>query len=172
MVIDPVTSRAIKAAKDRVRANIEANMTSLVLITRSAGVAGVALDGTGQIETPVADTVYEGVARLANAAGSVTYTVGEEVQFYSSGSATIPIDVHGEPVLVQVNDILHVQGCDDPGMVGRRFRVVDVEAVGLLPGGRRLQLVGIQFYGGWLDDTVRVPSSGQVPNEVPTEWSV
>ena len=172
MVIDTVTNRAIKAAKDRVRANIESNMTSQVIITRSSGMAGVDPDAEGSIESPVAETIYEGPARLANASGSVTYTVGEEVQFYSSGSATVPIDVFGEPILVHVNDILQVLGCDDPVMVGRRFRVVDVEAVGLVPGGRRLQLVGIQFYGGWLDDTVRVPSGGTVPGELPTEWSV
>jgi hypothetical protein len=72
----------------------------------------------------------------------------------------------------QVNDLLEVTAHDDFGFVGRRFRVIDVEGAGLLATERRLQIVGVQRYAGWVDSAVRHPSVGYVPDEVPPEWRV
>lgn len=171
-MVDPLTALAIRQAKNLIRDNVEANMTSTILITRQNRADAASIDSAGEISVTAEQTIYEGVARLHNASGPVTYTIGEEVQFYSSGTATVPLDVDSVPLDVWVNDVLHVTGSDDPVMVGRKFRVVDVEVAGVLAVGRRLQLVGIQRYAGWVDDVVRHPLSGDVPDGVPPEWSV
>lgn len=176
---DLITRRAIKAARRRARANAEGNMVSEVLITRGDPAT---LDGDGML---TADTnpvvVYAGKARLAKATGPVTYTIGDEVQFFSSGTVTVPLtwttqDAEGvvteQPVWVQVNDLLEVTGADDPLFAGRHFRIVDVEMNGLLDGARRLQIVGVARYPGWIDSAVRHPALSGSLDEVPPEWRV
>jgi hypothetical protein len=144
--------------------------TSRVTVTRPPALD---LDPDGVLQATAGVVVYSGPARLGSASGPVTYTVGEEVQFYSSSSCTIPmLDVNGEPTDVSVNDQVRVDAADDPNMAGRVFRVIDVEAAGLMAVGRRLQLVGVQHYPGWVDDVVRHPSSGEAPDVVPPEWLV
>ena len=172
-----IAHRAIAAARARVRQSVEGNMTSRVRVTR--GDAAV-LSGTGElIYDAAAPTLYEGIAHLSTAAGPVTYTIGDEVQFFSSGNATIPLDWCPDPatqevvpVLVQVNDLLEVTAHDDYVYVGRLFRVVDVEAPGTLVASRRLQIVGAQRNPTWIDSAVRHPSVGQIPDEIPPEWNV
>ena len=118
--------------------------------------------------------VYAGVCHLGTAAGPVTYTIGDEVQFFSSGTASIPLDWDpGDgvvPTLPQVNDLLEVTGHDDYGFVGRKFRVIDVENLGTLAGFRHLQIIGIARSPGWVDAAVRHPVTGTIPDEVPPEW--
>lgn len=172
MVADMVALRALSEARKRARDSVEANMASTVLIVRKVPVSGLIPDASGEIEAETDFTVYEGPARVGNATGPVTYTVGDDVQFYSSGSATIPVDVGGVPVDVWVNDLLQVTGSNDPVLAGRLFRVVDVEVVGTLSAGRRLQLVGIQRYPGWIDTLERSRQVDNVPIGVPPEWSV
>jgi hypothetical protein len=169
MVNDSLVRRAIQAAAARAAAQVEANMTSTVIITRPAQLA---LEPDGDLTATIGATVYSGWARVGKAQGPVTYTLGDEVQFYSSGTCTIPLTVSGLPTDPHVNDLLEVTGSADPVMVGRRFRVVDVEAVSIVPDGRRMQLVGIQRYPGWEDDVVRHPAAGGVPDEIPPEWQV
>lgn len=174
---DLVAGRSIAAAKRRARANVEANMLSQVRITRSDAPT---IDSDGLLvadETPA--VVYEGRARLTSATGPVTYTLGEEVQFFSSAAATIPVTLlsRAQPPVVSIvdvaiNDLLEVLGSDDPMMTGKRFRVVDVELQGILVSSRKLQLVGINRYGGWVDDVVRHPATGYVPDEIPPDWHV
>lgn len=171
-----ITRRALARARERASANVAAAMTSTVRITRSS--SGVVEDtGTWAMDQDV--LVYEGPARLGPARGPVTYTIGEEVQFFSSSTATIPLTMPSPtdstvsvPLTVSVNDLLTVLAHDDPGWVGMRARVVDVEAAGLIAAGRRLQLVGVQRYPGWVDDAVRHPAVGHIPDEIPPEWSV
>ena len=165
---DDATTRSLRVARERVRENIEQNMISRIIITRGKPAT---LDVEGLLTAdPDAVLIYQGKARLGNATGPVTYTMGEEVQFFSSASCTIPILKRGEPIWAQINDLLLVSEHDDPVMVGKRFRVVDVEVSGLVAASRRLQLVGMQRYGGWVDQAVRHPAYPDVPDEVPPEW--
>lgn len=165
-----IAARAVQRARERARSNYEGLMTAQVRITRRS-TTGVNAQ-SGSIQAVVDHLVYEGPARLVSASGPVTYTVGEEVQFFSSSYAYLPVDDSLEPVVVQVNDFLEVLAHDDPGMAGRRFRVVDVESSGFLAVSRRIQLVGIQPYPGWTDTTVRIHTDYQPPDVVPQEWSV
>jgi hypothetical protein len=171
-MVDAITATAIRNARAYLRDNVEANMTSTVRISRQQSAADVSVNSAGSISVNSESIIYEGMARMHNASGPVTYTIGEEVQFFSSGRATIPVDVDGDPVDVWVNDLLLVTGSDDPVLAGRRFRVVDVEVAGMMSVSRSLQLVGIQHYSGWVDDSVRVASVGAVPEGLPPEWSV
>jgi len=171
---DLVTGRSIAAARRRARSNVESNMLSVVKITRPPTLS---LDSDGLLEPTEGATVYQGRARLTAATGPVTYTIGEQVQFFSNAACTVPVtlvdaDGNETPVDVQVNDQVHVLGADDPYMTGMRFRVVDVQVQGLLATSRRLELVGAQRSSTWTDAAVRHPASGYVPDEVPPEWTV
>jgi hypothetical protein len=170
-LLERLLEHNVLAAKGATKVQLEAEMTSVVTITRgNEGVLGA--DGSLTMD-PDAPVVYTGPARLGNAQGPVTYSLGEEVQFFSSGSCTIPIGDPGTAEDVpQVNDLVHIDAGDDPGLVGRNFRVVDVEAVGMLPGGRRLQIVGVQRAPNWVDSAVRHPGVGLVPDEVPPQWQI
>lgn len=171
---DLVTGRSIAAARRRARANVESNMLSTLRITRPPTLG---LDSDGLLDATTGTVVYEGKARLTSATGPVTYTIGEQVQFYSSAAATIPVtlveaDGSETPVDVRVNDLVQVTGSDDPMMAGMRFRVVDVQVQGVLAVSRKLELVGAQRSSTWTDTAVRHPASGFVPDEVPPEWTV
>ena len=173
-----IARRSLRAARARVARYVRGNMLSEVRVLRGdAAVLGA--DGELDVD-PDPTVVYQGRARLGTAQGPISYTVGEEVQFYSSGTVTIPADwvpdetqpFDVEPTMPAVNDLLEVTAHDDHGFVGRRFRVIDVESAGLLSTERRLQIVGVQRYAGWVDSAVRHPSAGWVPDEVPPEWRV
>ena len=164
-----IAQRSIAAARRRVRQAVEGNMVSTVRITRPP--AG-SLDDAGELTVAEGPVVYEGKAHLSSVAGPVTYTIGDEVQFFSNGSVTIPLEDLNGPTWIQVNDLVEVTGHDDPVMAGKRFRIIDVEATGLLVAGRKAQIIGIQRYPGWIDSAVRHPSSGRIPDEVPPEWRV
>jgi len=157
--------RVLEHARLQVKTSVEQQMVSVVSITRDKS-------------DPEPTVIYAGDCHLGTAAGPVTYTIGDEVQFFSSGTATIPLDWDplGDgtfvPTLPQVDDILQVTAHDDYGYVGRRFRVVDVENLGTLAGYRRMQIVGIQRSPGWVDAAVRHPSSGPIPDEIPPEWQL
>ncbi len=168
---EQVFANSLEKARAFTRVQLEAEMRSIVRITR--GSEGVLGTGGELTMDPDAPTVYEGKARLANAQGPVTYTLGEEVQFFSSGMCTIPIeDPVGTPTTPQINDLVQILGGDDPLLVGRFFRIVDVEVVGILAGARRLQIVGVQRYPGWVDSAVRHPAAGDVPDQIPPDWVI
>jgi hypothetical protein len=76
------------------------------------------------------------------------------------------------PTQPQINDLLLVTGADDYGMVGRSFRVIDVEDLGTLAGYRHCQIIGVARSPGWLDSAMRHPSVGDVEDEIPPEWRV
>jgi len=167
-----VALRALQSAKAIAQANSEGNMGSAVTITRKPSVAGLALSSVGELDSAGGTVVYSGRAELGNATGPVTYTVGDEVQFFSSGVAIIPVEVDSVPVEPQINDLLRVDASNDPLLTGRLFRIVDVEVSGVLVPSRRLQIVGVARYAGWTDTQVRVRSDGASPSDVPAEWAV
>jgi hypothetical protein len=176
MSMDAVIGGALETARLITKRRVEAEMVSLVQITRGMA-ASLGPDGE-LVPDPAVALVYSGICHLGTAAGPVTYTIGDEVQFFSSGTATIPLewDPLGDGTLVttlpQVDDLLQVTAHDDYGYVGREFRVVDVENLGTLAAYRRLQIVGIARSPGWIDAAVRHPSAGPVPDQIPPEWKL
>lgn len=144
---------------------VESNMTAVVEITRP-GEAGFDVE-TGELTADTGPQVYFGKGRAYQAAGPATLELGDDPQYYSSGFVSVPlVDDSGSNVLPQVNDIVEVVEHPDPLMVGRMFRVMDVEAGGQFAVVRRMQVMGIQRGRNWVPD-------GQAEETViPREWLV
>lgn len=138
----------------------EMNMTATVRIDRPAPAT---LDNaTGDVTAQVQKTVYEGKARLSTVSGPVQYSLGEEPQYFSSGTVYIPLlDADGQPTTPQVNDVVIVTSHPDVLMVNRAFRVMNVNASGQFVATRELSVTGVQRWEAW------TPS-----NDIPPEWYV
>lgn len=117
--------------------------------------------GSGRVQAVVDKVVYEGKARVTTTGGPVTYQLGEEPQYFSQAQVSIPLVSEGEPTLPQVNDTLTVLAHHDALMIGRQFRVVDVEAAGQFQAVRRMQVVGVQRWEAWTPQ-----------EDIPQEWRV
>ena len=155
-----------KAAAYCSRVFAERNMVDRVLVWRPA--EPVLLDGYGRLQSQVDFYVYDGKARVWSTTGPLTIGVGDEPRYSSQTFCSIPLakpDPFSNPESSiaespRVDDIVQVQQHRDPLMLDRYFRVVDVEAGGLLPPCRRMQLVGIQASRQWGEDGI------------PTEWII
>lgn len=144
----------------------ERNMVDEVTIWRPA--EPVLLSYDGKLMSQVDIYVYEGPARVWNVQGPLTMGIGDEPTYYSQTFCSIPLsypDPFSNPTMPipespRVDDIVQIFQHRDPLMLDRFFRVVDVEAGGLLPACRRMQLVGIQASKQW------------GPDSIPTEWVI
>lgn len=137
----------------------ESNMTAVVRITRMDSPNFDDLDGI--LSAIAGDLVYEGQARVYGVAGPVQMALGEEPQYFSSTYVSIPL----ASTMPRVDDVVEVLWHLDESMVGRKFRVQDVEAGGQFPTVRRMQVMGVQRSKQWVDH----PS---VPRDIPEEWRV
>ena len=146
------------------RRYVEANMTAKVTITR---MAEPYFDADGKLQATEMYVIYEGKARVYGVSGPVTMNLGEEPQYFSSTYVSIPID-STQP---RVDDVIEVTSHHDWTMVGRTFRVMDVEAGGQYPSVRRMQVTGIQRSKQWGS-----PASPKHPTstdfDIPEEWKV
>lgn len=122
----------------------EYNMTAGVRIMRMTDV--LFGSDTGVVEAQESELVYEGPARVYTISGPSTYNLGEEPQYFSGSYVTVPITADPVPM---VDDVVEVLTHLDPAVVGRRFRVMDVESGGQYPGYRRLQVTGVQSSKQW-----------------------
>jgi len=117
---------------------------------------------TGDATATVLSTIYTGKGRVTTIAGPVQYQLGEEPQYFSSGAVSIPLlDDDGQPTTPQVNDVVVVVAHPDVLMVGRAFRVMDVQASGQFEAVRNISVTGVQRWEAW------TPA-----NDIPPEWYV
>lgn len=140
------------------RAYAELNMVSQVTITRP----GPLTAATGHdMAASTATGVYVGKARVYSTSGPQWGTWGDDVQAAQATYVSIPLEVAGDVTSPVVDDIVEVTTHLDPLMVGRFFRIVDVEQAGQIPAVRRMQVVGIEQQPSWTD-----------PNapDIPVEW--
>jgi hypothetical protein len=137
----------------------ESNMTASVRVTRMDSPNFDDIDGL--LTAITGDLVYEGPGRVYGVAGPVQMALGEEPQYFSSTYVSIPL-ASDQP---RVDDVVEVLEHSDASMVGRKFRVQDVEAGGQFPATRRMQVMGVQRSKQWTDH----PS---VPRDIPDEWRV
>jgi hypothetical protein len=162
VVVIPVTAML---AQTYARRFAEANMTALVELTRP----GAALFDTvsGELAADEGPVVYEGKARVYPVAGPVMLDLGDGPQYFSSSYVSMPlVDDDGVNVLPEVDDLVEVLEHPDPLMLGRRFRVTDVEAGGQFAVVRRVQAVGVQRSRTW------EPDAQAEQAEIPREWLV
>jgi hypothetical protein len=125
---------------------VNLNMHHAVLITRMTD--PVFDSTTGTLSAQLAEVVYSGAARIYSVTGPVTYSLGDEPQFFSTTYVSIPLeDGWDEPRRADVVEI--VASPNDPAMVGRQFQVTDVEAGGQYTACRRLSVIGVQESQNW-----------------------
>jgi hypothetical protein len=124
------------------------NMTATVRVDRPGTPT---LDTTGgDVTAVVSKVVYEGKGRVSTVSGPVQYSLGDEPQYFSSGSIFIPLlDDSGLPTTPQVNDIVTILSHIDVLMVDRVFRVMNVQASGQFVAARELAVTGVQRWEGW-----------------------
>lgn len=108
---------------------------------------------TGSVEASEIFVLYEGKARVYTISGPVQMGVGEEPTFYSSTYVSIPV----QSPLPMVNDMIEIIYAPDSAVVGRQFRVMDVESGGQFPATRRVQVTGIQPSKQWVGTNSRWP---------------
>jgi len=128
----------------------EANMTATVRIARMQQPAEYTDDDWSNVSTQLQVT-YEGKARLWGVSSAGANDYGDEMTAFSSSYVSLPLTVgdDNEPPDVQVDDIVLVLTHPDPAVVGRSFRVMDVDAGGQFPAARRLQVTGVQRSRNW-----------------------
>ena len=67
----------------------EMNMTATVRIDRPD--VATLNASTGDVTSQVLKTVYEGKGRVSGVSGPVQYSLGEEPQYFSSGTVYVPL---------------------------------------------------------------------------------
>jgi len=140
----------------------EANMTAAVTITR---MAEPSLDDlTGGLTATEQFVLYSGKARVYGVSGPMTMSLGEEPQYFSSTYVSIPLAAP----MPHVDDMIEVTAHHDWTLVGRTFRVMDVESGGQYPAVRRMQVTGVQNSKQWVQaSTARHPAA-----TIPKEWRI
>ncbi len=127
----------------------EGNMRAKVRIARPAEPEVSPTDDLMAIPK-VVRFVYEGRARIYTVSGPQPSFGAEEDAVFSSSFISVPLsDTKGQPVLTQVNDLIEVLEHSDGLLVGRVFRVLDVDAGGQWPAVRRHMVSGAQRFAGW-----------------------
>lgn len=131
-------------ALDAAQRYAESNMTATVRVSR---LADPTLNVTTGVLTadPAGDTVYEGAGRVWTVAGPLTMGIGDELSTFSSTFVSIPMSAD----LPHVDDLVEITAHSDPTMVGRAYRVMDVEAGSQIPAARKMQVQGIQSSPEW-----------------------
>lgn len=115
-----------------------AQMTSTITITRPTETAFNAT--TGDLTAGTAAAVWSGPGRIYSEAGSLTAIGGELV---SLGQTFIAIPQSA--TLPHVDDLVTVTASsDDPALVDRVFRIVDVSMGGVISPTRKLTVTAIE----------------------------
>lgn len=152
------------------RRYVISNMTSWVRIARRDRIE-VAHDGQGVAIPIYLSLLYEGVARVYPASGPQNVDSTEESQVFASSYVSTPMkDLNGELLLTQVNDVIEVVRTSDPLLVGRYFRVIDVDAGGQWAHVRRHMVTGAERYEGWTwreHGNVGIPRGGTGQSALP-----
>lgn len=130
--------RSLKLAAVAAQRYAESNMIAAVSISRPTAL--VFNQTTGALVETSAAPLYVGKARITPMSGPLQFSVGDEPQFYSAASVSIPL---AAPV-PRIDDVLTVTAHPDPAVVGRVFRITDVTGAGEIPDCRRLSVVGVQ----------------------------
>lgn len=153
-------------------------MTAKVQVVRAVSPSFDEESGVVSADEDMAEVVYEGRGRVYTVSGPVTYSLGDQNQYMSASYVSVPVTVtsrvNGAEVVEVVrprnDDLVLVLEHDDPVMVGRWFRVMDVEAGGQWIAARRMQVVGVQWSRHWqrtVDPEMRVER--HLP---PKEWQL
>lgn len=95
--------------------------------------------------------------------GPLLYGIDDESQEFSQTYVSIPIEVDGNLTSPMVDDIVEVVDHPDALLVGKYFRVRDVQSGSQLPVTRLMQVAGAQRGTHWVDES---------SPDIPPEWLV
>jgi len=150
--IRAIVRRANTLAETYAAAQAEGTMTAVVKIIRRDDSTDLGWDSaTSTLVMDEPEVIWGpelpggGIGKVSSVTGPVTMALGDEPQYFQSTFASIP-KWAAQP---EVDDILTVIAHDDPKLVGRSYRVVDVERGGQIPVAHRMQVVGIQPGRTW-----------------------
>ena len=131
-------------AKAYVRRAAEAQFTCTVRIFTPTDPT---LDtNTGLYTSVEGAETYNGPARIWSVDGGQLIEVGEGDYAFQSTYCSIPWDHQPIP---QVDQQVEVVASDDPGLVGRAFRIMSVDGGGQARATRRMQITGMTENRTW-----------------------
>ena len=152
-LIASAAHRTLKAAQPYAEALSEGSMNAVIKITR--GAEPVFNETSRELEMSVEADVYgpdspeKGVAGVYSTSGPVQMAIGDEPQYYSSTNVVIPRSA-ANPRIDDIIEILEWTTEDQPDdIVGRLFRVVDVEVGGRIAASTRMQAIGVAPSRQW-----------------------
>jgi len=130
----------------------DSNMLSSVRIVR---MAEPVLDQSNEgVVLPVlAKALYEGRARIYGLSGPQTSDAMDESQTFSTSYVSVPmraLDMRGDPLATQVDDMIEVTAHSDATVVGMVLRVLDVDAGGQWPACRRHMVTTARPSPSWV----------------------
>jgi hypothetical protein len=111
-------------------------------VTRELGMAT-------EVEIYGPDGPEGGIAGIYATSGPVTMALGDEPQYYSSTTVSIPRSAPNPRIDDVVEVLSWTTGTNTEDIVGRLFRVVDVEVGGRLTATTRMQAIGIAPSRQW-----------------------
>jgi hypothetical protein len=115
------------------------NMTSTVSVVRKS--VPVLDPDSGMLSSLDDHVVYTGIARVYSVSGPLTMQVGDEPQYFSATTVSIPERTDPWP---QVDDVVTILTCPDDKVVGRSYRVTDVNVAGQFASALALSCTGVQ----------------------------
>jgi hypothetical protein len=143
-------------ARGYARRHATAHMYYMVQIERMA--AGVFDSASGQITTSVKSIIYTGPARIWTVAGPQVIAVGEDQMAFTQTNMSIPWDATPVPNRDDIATVLNYTAhpaFGDPSLIGRSFRVLDVQFGGQMYATRRMSVLAIEESAAWGPDSLR-----------------
>lgn len=151
--ISAVIGRSNKYARMLAQVHAKGNMIAKIELKRGGDAAPVWNPVTNQVESPEGEVIWgpdpadptKGIARIYAVTGPVTMGLGDEPQYFQSTYISIPL----EAPLPEIDDVVEVIEHPDIKLVGRFYRVVDVERGGQIPVVHKMQVVGVEPSRSW-----------------------
>jgi hypothetical protein len=143
-------------ARSYARRHATAHMYYTVAITRM--VAGAFDEATGGITSQIGVAVYQGPARIWTVAGPMVISSGEDQMSFSQTNMSIPWDTDPVPRRDDIASVLDYQlrdGFGDPALLGRHFRILDVQLGGQMYAARRMSVSVVSASSAWGEDSLR-----------------
>lgn len=138
-----IPANALETARLFARSYLKKNMIAGVEAVRV-----VRTDPGSNIGATV-KVIYRGVGRLHMVGGPSNQYLGDELTVHASSNISTPISVDGRLVDIRVDDQMKILRHEDELMVGRVFRVIDVDYGGQFSVHRTHQVTTIQPSAEW-----------------------
>lgn len=143
-------------ARSYVRGHATAHMYYTVQIVRMS--QGVFDESTGGITTAAKLVIYDGPARFWTVSGPQVIAVGEDQMAFVQTNMSIPWDSDPVPKRDDIATVTTYDphpGYGDAALLGRSFRILDVQLGGQMFATRRMSVLAIEASAAWGSDSLR-----------------